>query len=65
MSESKNGVSIISYEESFAVVSTYFGKSKSSVSVICYEESFIVNTFRTGGILVYVWILKRGGPVTY
>jgi hypothetical protein len=39
MSESKSGVSTISYEESFdVVVPTYFGKSKSSVSIICYEE---------------------------
>jgi cystathionine beta-lyase family protein involved in aluminum resistance len=24
-----------------------------------------LNTFRTGDILVCIWILKRGGPVTY
>jgi hypothetical protein len=24
-----------------------------------------VNTLRTGDILVCIWILKRGGPVTY
>jgi hypothetical protein len=29
------------------------------------ESSLILNNFRTGVILVFFWILKRGGPVTY
>jgi hypothetical protein len=28
-------------------------------------EAEIINTLRTGDILVCIWILKRGGPVTY